>query len=176
MSEPGDQPLFWTPSSASARSRLRRPGPASPIGTGISAALGEMPLEEQRSTGGGGDDNDVSNDARSGGYAANSSGGSTSGNQAQKNQTPAMGQRGKFVPNTDVPDSQMLDIDVCLRKQNYGIKGDRAFNQNMEMATAALDPKFGVAKHRIVTSINDINEGNQTNFQHVQQSIVSIFH
>ena len=87
-----------------------------------------------------------------------------------------MGQREKFVRNTDVPDSQMLDIDVCLRKQNYGIEEDRAFNRNMEMVTAALDPKFGVAKHRIVTSINDTNEDNQTEFQHVQQSIVSILH
>ena len=75
-----------------------------------------------------------------------------------------MEQRGKFVHNTDVHDSQMLDIDVCLRKQNYGIEGDRAFNRNMEMATAALDPKFGVAKHRIVTSINDTDEDNQTTF------------
>jgi len=46
----------------------------------------------------------------------------------------------------------------------------------MEMATAALDPKFGIAKYRIVTRINDTDEDNQTKFQHVQQSIVSILH
>ena len=167
MLEAGDQPLFWTP-SISARSRLRRPGLASPIGTSISTALGDLPLDEQRSTGGGGGDDGASDAAHSGGDAANASGGSTSGNQTQQNQTPARGQRGKFVRDTDVPDSQMLDIDVCLRKQNYGIKGDRAFNRNMELATAALDSIFGVAKHSIVTSINDTDEDNQTKFQHVQ--------
>jgi len=56
------------------------------------------------------------------------------------------------------------------------IKGDQEFNQNIEMTTAALDPKFGVAKHRIVTSINNTNKDNQAKFQHVQQSIVSILH
>ena len=66
---------------------------------------------------------------------------------------------------------------VCKSKI-MGSKGtnDQPFNRNMEMATAALDPKFGVAKHRIVTSINDTDDDNQTKFQHVQQSIVSILH
>ena len=70
----------------------------------------------------------------------------------------------------------MLNIDVCLQKQKYGVKGDQAFNQNMEMATADLDPKFDIDKHRIATSINNTNDDNQTKFQHAQQSIVSILH
>ena len=56
------------------------------------------------------------------------------------------------------------------------MEGDRAFNKNMEMATAALHPKFGVAKHRIVTCFSDTDKDNQTKFQNVQESIVSILH
>jgi len=70
----------------------------------------------------------------------------------------------------------MLDMDVCLRKDNCGTEGDSAFNWNMEMATTFLDPKFGVAKHRSITRISNTEEDNQTKFQHVQQSIISILH
>ena len=56
------------------------------------------------------------------------------------------------------------------------MEGDRAFNKNMEMATVALHPKFGVAKHRIVTRFSDTDEDNQTKSQHVHPSIVSILH
>ena len=46
----------------------------------------------------------------------------------------------------------------------------------MEMATVALHPKFGVANHIIVTHFSDTDKDNQTKFQHVQESIVSILH
>ena len=152
MSNPST--LFRTPST-SARP-LRGPTPQNVV-TGVLDALGNVS-----------DTNQEDNESGSGSVGTDVSAGT--------NAPQVSGQRGKFVRVTDVPDSAMLDIDVCLRKGNYGVEGDRAFNKNMEMATVALHPKFGVAKHRIVTRFSDTDEDNQTKFQHVQESIVSILH
>ena len=54
-----------------------------------------------------------------------------------------------------------------LTKETEGTAGARAFKVNIEMATVALDPKFGVTKHRIVTHISYIVEDNQTKYQYV---------
>jgi len=154
MSNPST--LFRTPST-SARP-LRGPTPQN-VGTGVLDALGNVS-----------DANEDDNESGSGSVGTDVNAGTNAPFVV------VSGQRGKFVRETDVPDSAMLDIDVCLRKGNYGVEGDRAFNKNMEMATVALHPKFGVAKHRIVTRFSDTDEDNQTKFQHVQESIVSILH
>ena len=44
---------------------------------------------------------------------------------------------------------------------------------NMQMATAPLSKKFGVAKHKVIT---DTEEGSQNRSMHVQQVIVSVIH
>jgi hypothetical protein len=43
----------------------------------------------------------------------------------------------------------------------------------MLMATYPLSEKFGVAKHKVIT---DIEEGDQNKSMHVQQVIVSVIH
>ena len=106
MSDAGYQPLFRTPGTSQG-SRLQGPGLYSPVRTGILAALGDLqsatlPVNEEGG-GGNGDGND-----------AGESGESESGDQSQR--PVSSGQRGKVIRNTDVPDSQILDIDVCLKK------------------------------------------------------------
>lgn len=82
-------------------------------------------------------------------------------------------QTSKFVRATDVPDVDMLDADVALKKENYGAPGSSDFRKNMLMATSALPEKFGVARHKIV---NSGEEGDQTKHQFVQQTIVNTLH
>lgn len=79
----------------------------------------------------------------------------------------------KFVRATAVPDSDMLETQVTLAKANYGEPGSSDFRKNMALATAALHDKFGVAKHKVLT---DIEEGDQNKSMHVQQVIVSVLH
>ena len=142
-------PAVMTPVTQRRTGDQRDPAPA---GRGVANALGNLSATEEEEEG---------DDAES---------------TAVANNNNVSRQRSKFVRTEDVADEDMLDIDVCLRKDNYGVEGSREFIRNMDVATAALDPKFGVAKHRIVTRLSDTDEDNQTRFQHVQQSIVSILH
>jgi hypothetical protein len=67
----------------------------------------------------------------------------------------------------------MLNIDVTLRKEDYGEPGTSDYRKNMAMATAALAEKFGVARHKIIAGAE---EGDQAKSAHVQQVIVGIIH
>jgi hypothetical protein len=54
----------------------------------------------------------------------------------------------KFVHQEAVDDADMLDVDVTLRKEDYGEPGTSDYRKNMLMATMSLSEKFGVAKHK----------------------------
>lgn len=101
-------------------------------------------------------------------------GGGGGGGQQGTNQTAAGGRQGsKFVRTADVPDADMLDVDVALRKEDYGVPGSSDYRKNMASATEGLRDKFGVPKHKVTTAGE---EGDQTKHQYVQQSIVSTLH
>jgi hypothetical protein len=86
---------------------------------------------------------------------------------------PKSAQAAKFVREDDVPDHEMLEGQVVLRREDYGEPGSTEYRKNMQMATDALAEKFGVAKHKIIAGAED---GDQTKSMHVQQAIVSILH
>jgi hypothetical protein len=67
----------------------------------------------------------------------------------------------------------MLETQVTLPKAAYGEPGSSDFCKNMLMAMYPLSEKFGVAKHNVIT---DIEEGDQNRSMHVQQVIVSVIH
>jgi hypothetical protein len=79
----------------------------------------------------------------------------------------------KFVRATDVPDADLLETQVTLRKSAYGTVGSSDYRKNMMMATASLSEKFGVARHKVVT---DAEDGDQSKNMHVQQVIVGVVH
>jgi hypothetical protein len=85
----------------------------------------------------------------------------------------ATAQSRKFVRSDPVPDEFMLDIEVTLRKQDYGEPGSSDYRKNMAMATAGLSEKFGVARHKILAGGE---EGDQSKHAHVQQVIVGVLH
>lgn len=60
---------------------------------------------------------------------------------------PKSAQAAKFVRDVDVPDNEMLEGQVVLRREDYGEPGSSEYRKNMQMATYALAEKFGVAKH-----------------------------
>lgn len=82
-------------------------------------------------------------------------------------------QHSKFVRDTDLADEFMLDIEVSLKKEDYGVLGSSDYRKNRAMATAALSDKFGVARHKILT---DAEEGDQSKYSHIQAVIVSVLH
>jgi hypothetical protein len=82
-------------------------------------------------------------------------------------------QRSKFVRDEDLGEEFMSEVDVTLRKQDYGEPGSTEYRKNREMATRPLAEKFGVARHKIVS---DAEEGDVSWHMHVQQVIVGILH
>ena len=84
-------------------------------------------------------------------------------------------QKSKFVMEEDVADTACLDIDVILKKEDYGAPGSKDFRNNMKLATDPLPDKLGVANHKIVRK-GGAEDGDQTDFQWIQQVIVSIIH
>eukprot|EP00956_Cyclotella_meneghiniana_P032410 scaffold89146_cov64-Cyclotella_meneghiniana.AAC.1 len=82
-------------------------------------------------------------------------------------------QRSKFVRDEDLGEEFMFEVDVTLRKQDYGEPGSSEYRKNKEMATRTLTKKFGVARHKIVSGAE---EGDVSKHMHVQQVIVSILH
>lgn len=86
------------------------------------------------------------------------------------------GQRDKFVRLSDVPDADMLDVDVVLRKEDYGAPGSSDYRKNMAVATAALGEKFGVARHKVTHRTGEAESGDAKGNQHVQHAIVGILH
>jgi hypothetical protein len=91
----------------------------------------------------------------------------------QSRAPPKSVQAAKFVRDEDVPDSEMREGQVVLRREDYGEPGSTEYRKNMQMATYPLAEKFGVAKHKIIAGAED---GDQTKSMHVQQAIVSILH
>ena len=86
---------------------------------------------------------------------------------------PVTKQHSKFVLKDDLPDELMLDIEVTLKKEDYGEVGSSDYRKNRAMATAALSKKFGVARHKILANAE---EGDQSKYSHVQSVIVGILH
>ena len=82
-------------------------------------------------------------------------------------------QHSKFVLDEDVPDEDMLDVEVALKKEDYGAVGSSDYRKNRAMATAPLSEKFGVARHKVLASAE---EGDQSKYAHVQSVIVGILH
>ena len=72
-----------------------------------------------------------------------------------------------------LPDEEILDIEVLLKKENYGELGSSDCRKNQAMATAPLSEKFGVAWHKILTKAK---EGDQLKYSHVQAVIVQVLH
>ena len=52
--------------------------------------------------------------------------------------------RSKFALIDDIPDEDIQDQDVVLKKANYGTPGFDNYRKNMLMAVSSLDGKFGV--------------------------------
>ena len=44
----------------------------------------------------------------------------------------------KFVPVDDFPDSKVIDTDITLQKEHYGLPRSRDYTKNMFMATCPL--------------------------------------
>ncbi len=59
----------------------------------------------------------------------------------------------------DLPDEEMLDIEVSLKKEDYGELGSSDYQKSQAMATEPLSKKFGVARHKILT---EAKEGDQS--------------
>ena len=100
-------------------------------------------------------------------FAPNVTGGAggSGGGQQGTNQSAAGGrQSSKFVRTMDVPDADMLDVDVALRKEDYGVPGSSDYRKNMASATEGLRDKFCVPKHKVTTAGK---EGDQTKHQYV---------
>ena len=96
--------LFRTPATSARPVRgLRGPTPQD-VGTGVIDAIGNV-LDAREE-----DDAIGSGSVGAGTSNVQGSSGSNTGTNAPQNR----GQRGKFVRATNVPDSAMLDIDVCL--------------------------------------------------------------
>lgn len=73
----------------------------------------------------------------------------------------------------DLPDEEMLDIKVSLKKEDYEELGSLDYRKNRAMATMPLSKKLGVARYKIVM---DAEEGDQSKYSHIQSVIVSILH
>ena len=84
-------------------------------------------------------------------------------------------QKSKFVMEEDVAETTMLDVDVILKQEDYGAPGSKEHRNNMKLATDPLPDKLGVANHKIVRK-GGAEAGDQTDFQWIQQVIVSIIH
>jgi hypothetical protein len=95
-------------------------------------------------SGGGRDDADADGFGEEGGRATGA------GRRATEAPPTNTSQFRKFVRETPVPDSDMLGVDVTLRKEDYGAPGSSDYRKNMAMATSGLSEKFGVARHKII--------------------------
>ncbi len=83
--------------------------------------------------------------------------------QQQQQQPPLSRQHSKFVWAMDLPDDEMLDIEVSLKKEDYGELGSSDYQKNRAMATAPLMEKCGVSRHKILT---EAKEGDQSKYSH----------
>ena len=93
---------------------------------------------------------------------------------SQHNMPGARGMRNqssKFVRAEDLPDSEIVNVHIALKKADYGEPGTTDYRKNMAMATAALADKFGVASHRVS---NTVEEGDHSSRQYIQSTIVGV--
>eukprot|EP00956_Cyclotella_meneghiniana_P025569 scaffold53544_cov39-Cyclotella_meneghiniana.AAC.4 len=74
--------------------------------------------------------------------------------QTSRHITSASPQKSKFVRTTD-NDVFATNIQVALRKEDYGEPGSSEYRKNMALATYPLAEKFGVARHKIVTAAEE---------------------
>jgi hypothetical protein len=66
-----------------------------------------------------------------------------------------------------------INLQVALRKEDYGEPGRSKYRKNMASATYPLAEKFGVARHKVVSSAED---GDETKNCFVQQVLVGLTH
>ena len=84
-------------------------------------------------------------------------------------------QKSKFVLTADISDEDIKDTNVLVPKDRRGAEGSKDYNSIMKMATEALSTKFGVAKHKIVTTEGaDSSSGNHTKSLRIQNSICDL--
>jgi hypothetical protein len=62
----------------------------------------------------------------------------------------ASNHRSKFALPDDIPDEDIQDQDVVLKKANYGTPGLDTYKKNMLMDVSSLDGKFRVQSHTII--------------------------
>ena len=70
------------------------------------------------------------------------------------------------------PETIELEEGQVLGKHERGIKGTKDYKINMEMATRGLDPKLGVAKPFNSSLEGEVEEGDQTKDQWIQDAYV----
>ena len=88
---------------------------------------------------------------------------------------PVGTQRSKFALQIPIPDEDIQDSDVVIPKNAREEKGSKHYTSIMETATKALDNKFGVPKHKIVTSDGAAaSSGNQTKSLCIQQTVMDL--
>ncbi len=64
---------------------------------------------------------------------------------------------------------------MVIAKDARGAKGSKHYISIMEIATRALDNKFGMPKHKIITTEGaDASSGNQTKSLRIQQTIMDL--
>ena len=85
--------------------------------------------------------------------------------------------RSKFALLDDIPDEDIQDQDVVLKKANYGTPGSDNYRKNMLMAVSSLDGKFGVQSHKIIDWLSGAKQdGDQRKSSYVQKVIVDVLH
>ena len=55
----------------------------------------------------------------------------------------------------DIPDADITDADVTLKKEHYVLPGSSDYRTNMDMATSPFGDKFGVSSHNIMVKSQD---------------------
>ena len=83
-------------------------------------------------------------------------------------------QASKFVE--DIADSDIEDVDVILRKEDYGVMGTQEYQKNMALATESLETSFGVTGEGMVERIGGEQDGDQKGFWHIQRIISDMNH
>ena len=78
-----------------------------------------------------------------------------------------------FSAPVDAPDSEIArEGGVILPKDKRGAVGSKDYKYNQTAATAAIEPKLGVAKHFVSSLDGETEEGNQTKTMYVQDIYV----
>eukprot|EP00956_Cyclotella_meneghiniana_P013100 scaffold18785_cov21-Cyclotella_meneghiniana.AAC.1 len=100
--------------------------------------------------------------------------GSDSNTESQRSRAfaSASPQKSKFVREVD-NDICAVNIRVALCKEDYGEPGSSEYRKNMAAATYPLTEKFGVARHKVLSSAE---EGDETKSRFVQQVLVGLSH